>query len=189
MEPGQPDEHLGPAYLVGAIGGAVVVAALVVTWGYPANTSSVQTGPRGTGMEVIKFASDRAAADPDAAAFYTAARLLRRRGEALARDAYENAEPLLGDLTVGNYDRLVEAMRVWTGIPGLFDGEETYQTVVARQMIQMTQSINETWGDHVAPAGVTCYTCHRGEPVPSNIWFDISPVVESFRAGRETRTG
>ena len=66
-----PTNIFGPAYVVGAVGGAVVVAALVVTWGYPANTSSVQTGPRGTGMEVIKFASDRAAADPDAAAFYT----------------------------------------------------------------------------------------------------------------------
>jgi photosynthetic reaction center cytochrome c subunit len=184
-----PTNIFGPAYVVGAIGGAVVVAALVVTWGYPANTSSVQTGPRGTGMEVIKFASDRAAPDPDAAAFYTQPAIVPAAGEALASDAYANAEPLLGDLTVGNYDRLVEAMRIWTGIPGLFDGEETYQTVVARQMIQMTQSINETWGDHVAPAGVTCYTCHRGEPVPSNIWFDISPVVESFEgwSGNQNR--
>ena len=116
--------------------------------------------------------------------------MLRRAGEALARDAYENAEPLLGDLTVGNYDRLVEAMRVWTGIPGLFDGEETYQTVVARQMIQMTQSINETWGDHVAPAGVTCYTCHRGEPVPiEHLVRHLARWWSPSRAGRATRTG
>ncbi|HEX8417519.1 MAG TPA: photosynthetic reaction center cytochrome PufC, partial [Methylobacterium sp.] len=24
---------------------------------------------------------------------------------------------------------------------------------------------------HVGGAGVTCYTCHRGQPVPQNIWF------------------
>ena len=67
-----PTNIFGPAYVVGAVGGAIVVAALVVTWGYPAKTTSVQTGPRGTGMEVVKFASDRAEGDPSAAAFYTA---------------------------------------------------------------------------------------------------------------------
>ena len=67
-----PTNIFGPAYVVGAVGGAIVVAALVVTWGYPVRRpTSVQTGPRGTGMEVVKFASDRAAVDPSAAAFYT----------------------------------------------------------------------------------------------------------------------
>ena len=60
-----PKDIFGPAYLVGAVGGAIVVAALVITWGYPAKTVSVQTGPRGTGMEVIKFASDAMAVDRD----------------------------------------------------------------------------------------------------------------------------
>jgi photosynthetic reaction center cytochrome c subunit len=175
-----PTNIFGPAYVVGAVGGAIVVAALVVTWGYPAKTTSVQTGPRGSGMEVVKFAGDRAEGDPDAAAFYTAPAIAPVGSEVLARDAYENAEPLLGDLTVENYDRLVEAMRRWTGIPDLFGGEETYQTVVARRMIEMTRNINETWADHVAPAGVTCFTCHRGENVPTGIWFDISPVVNSM---------
>lgn len=175
-----PTNVFGPAYVVGAVGGAIVVAALVVTWGYPVATENVQTGPRGTGMEVVKFASDRAGSDPTAAAFYTQPAIAPVGGEVLARDAYENAEPLLGDLTVENYDRLVEAMRRWTGIPDLFAGEENYQTIVARQMIGMTRSINETWSDHVAPAGVTCYTCHRGETVPSGAWFNITPVVNSM---------
>ena len=36
----------------------------------------------------------------------------------------------------------------------------------------MTQHINSAWKEnHVGGAGVTCYTCHRGQPVPANIWF------------------
>ena len=38
-------------------------------------------------------------------------------------------------------------------------------------MLQMTQYINSEWKPHVAETGVTCYTCHRGKPVPSEIWF------------------
>ena len=55
-----------------------------------------------------------------------------------------------------------------------------YTKVVARRMIQMTRHINSDWQQHVAGTGVTCYTCHRGQPVPANIWFnDPGP-----RAGR-----
>ena len=39
-------------------------------------------------------------------------------------------------------------------------------------MMQMTRHINKDWKAHVAVTGVTCYTCHRGMPVPANIWFD-----------------
>jgi photosynthetic reaction center cytochrome c subunit len=39
-------------------------------------------------------------------------------------------------------------------------------------MLQMTKHINADWKPHVASTGVTCYTCHRGNPVPQNIWFD-----------------
>ena len=39
-------------------------------------------------------------------------------------------------------------------------------------MLQMTRHINKDWKAHVATTGVTCYTCHRGQPVPSNIWFE-----------------
>jgi photosynthetic reaction center cytochrome c subunit len=37
-------------------------------------------------------------------------------------------------------------------------------------MIQMTQETNANWKDHVADTGVTCYTCHRGNPVPAYVW-------------------
>jgi photosynthetic reaction center cytochrome c subunit len=35
-------------------------------------------------------------------------------------------------------------------------------------MIQMTQNINGNWKQHVAETGVTCYTCHRGYPLPQD---------------------
>jgi photosynthetic reaction center cytochrome c subunit len=38
-------------------------------------------------------------------------------------------------------------------------------------MLQMTQHINADWKSHVGETGVTCYTCHRGNPVPANLWF------------------
>ncbi len=49
-------------------------------------------------------------------------------------------------------------------------------------MIAMTQNINENWDGHVnanKEVGVTCYTCHRGQTVPSDIWFKITPVNEA----------
>ena len=163
--------------LLGSVGIGVAVVAILYTW--PLSTSTLQTGPRGTGMEVVKFNSQLTAPDPGIAGFISSDPVPPEAGDARARFAIENAEPLLGDLTEANYTRLVDAMRDWTGIPTLFDGEETYQTVVARRMIEMTQNINENWDGHVnanKQVGVTCYTCHRGQPVPSDIWFKLSPV-------------
>ena len=177
-----PTNIFGPAILIGAIGGAVFAAALIVTWGNPAQTASLQTGPRGTGMSVPEFNAMRFEPDPDLDKLVTFDPIIPAPGDPLAKDAIENAEPLLGDLTVANYERLVTAMRTWTGITDLLSGEENYQTVVARRMIQMTQNINENWDGHVnanEEVGVTCFTCHRGQPVPSEIWFNISPVNEA----------
>ena len=38
-------------------------------------------------------------------------------------------------------------------------------------MLQMNRHINQDWQSHVGQTGVTCYTCHRGQPVPSAVWF------------------
>ena len=97
---------------------------------------------------------------------------------------------MLGDLTEDNFNRLMLAMTEWIapeqscaychGEEGNFASDDLYTKVVARRMIQMTQNINETWTDHVAPAGVTCYTCHRGQNVPSGIWFEVTPTVNAM---------
>jgi Photosynthetic reaction centre cytochrome C subunit. len=62
---------------------------------------------------------------------------------------------------------------------GNYADDSLYTKVVSRRMIEMTQFINEEWSGHVnanAEVGVNCNTCHRGQNVPSDIWFRIAPV-------------
>jgi photosynthetic reaction center cytochrome c subunit len=180
-----PTNIYGPAVAIGVVGGAVVVAALLVSWGQPYATDSLQTGPRGTGMSVPEFETDLATPDPAIAGFLetTSAPIPPQGGEETAGEARENVPPGLENLTVDNYDRLLTAMRAWTGIPDLFADPASYQTAVGHTMISMTQNINENWDAHVnanKQVGVTCYTCHRGQPVPDNIWFRATPTVETM---------
>ena len=55
--------------------------------------------------------------------------------------------------------------------------DDIYTKVVSRRMLQMTQHINANWNDHVGETGVTCYTCHRGNNVPAEIWFRSRPEI------------
>ena len=73
-----PKDIYGPAILVGAVGGAVFVAAFLVTWGQPLATDSMQTGPRGTGMSVPEFKADLATPDPSIELILAWANGLRR---------------------------------------------------------------------------------------------------------------
>jgi photosynthetic reaction center cytochrome c subunit len=68
-----------------------------------------------------------------------------------------------------------------------FAADDLYTKVVARRMIQMVQHINVDWKSHVANTGVTCYTCHRGQPVPSVLWYETPPGKSHGFA--ETDTG
>lgn len=180
-----PTDVYRPAILVGVVGAAVVVAGLLVAYGQPWPTQSLQTGPRGTGMHVPDFVAVAARPDPTVAAYVSPPPVEPVPGEPTAGEAYENAEPLLASLPQSQYDRLVGAMREWTGIPDLLAGEENYQTVVARRMIQMTWLLNDAWSGHTnayaddgTNAGVNCFTCHRGQPVPAGIWFDPGSTVK-----------
>jgi photosynthetic reaction center cytochrome c subunit len=47
---------------------------------------------------------------------------------------------------------------------------------VALRMLAMTREINADWKDHVGDVGVTCYTCHRGQPMPPKAWFLDGPL-------------
>lgn len=100
-----------------------------------------------------------------------------------ASQVYKNVK-VLGDLSVGQFTRLMASMSTWIAPqegcvychnPANFADESKYTKVVARRMLQMTQHINAEWKSHVADTGVTCYTCHRGNPVPSAIWFKSNP--------------
>lgn len=97
-----------------------------------------------------------------------------------ASEVYQNVQ-VLKDLDEGEFNRLMAAITEWVapdqgcgychGDSGNFAEDKLYTKVVARRMLQMTQSINANFTAHVQQTGVTCYTCHRGQPVPGNIWF------------------
>jgi photosynthetic reaction center cytochrome c subunit len=87
----------------------------------------------------------------------------------------------LGDLSVGEFTRLMASITTWVSPtqgcnychnPNNMAEDGLYTKIVARRMIQMTRHINADWQTHVVATGVTCYTCHRGQPVPANIWFN-----------------
>ena len=188
-----PTNVYGPAILIGALGGAVFLAIMVVVFGQPYATSSLQTGPRGQGMSVTEFNSDLATPDPDIELVYENEPYVPDGSEALAKDIYQNVQ-VLGDLTEDNFGRLMGAMTEWIapeegcaychgdGDVETYGEDALYTKVVARRMIQMTQNVNENWSGHVnanKEVGVTCFTCHRGQHVPSEIWFNITPVNEA----------
>ena len=98
---------------------------------------------------------------------------------AKAGAVYKNVQ-VLGSLSVGQFTRLMVSITNWVApkqgcaychnTANMAD-DGLYTKVVARRMIQMVQHINADYQPHVALTGVTCYTCHRGNPVPSQIWF------------------
>ncbi|MGZ6034151.1 MAG: photosynthetic reaction center cytochrome PufC [Myxococcaceae bacterium] len=189
--------------------GLVVVGILVMLAfvGAFRATSAVQTGFRGLGMEQVDFNSRLGAKlaantvpDPIPAA---------GEGGEVAAYAYKNVQ-VLGHLSTGEFTRLMAAITTWVAPdvgcvychapqrdekgaivrdedgyviadPEKMSSDETYQKRVARRMIQMTLHLNQDWQTHVKETGVTCYTCHRGQPVPANIWFD--PLPDPMAAG------
>jgi photosynthetic reaction center cytochrome c subunit len=97
----------------------------------------------------------------------------------LAKDVHQNVQ-VLGDLDVLSFSRLMQAFSTWVapqqGCEYCHNTEnlasdEKYTKVVARHMVQMTRHLNTNWQAHVKNTGVTCWTCHRGQAVPSGIWF------------------
>jgi len=159
-------------------GTLLAIASFVgADWDAPP-VESVQIGYRGTGMylekDVEKEEALRAAnavpeapweADPE--------------GDR-AGDIYENVQ-VLGDLSDDQFNQFMAAITEWISPEEgceychnaeNFASDEIYTKVVSRRMIQMNQTINVDWGDHVGDVGVTCYTCHRGQHIPVNYWYD-----------------
>jgi len=96
-----------------------------------------------------------------------------------AREAYQNVQ-VLGDVSAERFNHLMAAMNQWVAPPEQgcnychnpenMASDEKYTKVVARRMLQMTRNINGKWSSHVQKTGVTCYTCHRGNAVPTYTW-------------------
>jgi photosynthetic reaction center cytochrome c subunit len=112
----------------------------------------------------------------------------------LATSAYKNVQ-VLTDLNVAQFTRLMLAMTQWVAPPGQtcnychstdLASDDNYRKVVARTMLRMVRHINSDWKDHVGATGVTCYTCHRGQDLPANIWYvDPGPAHASAMAGNK----
>jgi photosynthetic reaction center cytochrome c subunit len=87
---------------------------------------------------------------------------------------------VLNDLSVLEFSRLMGAFSTWIAPdegcnychnPNNLASDEKYTKRVARRMIQMVRHINNDWKAHVAETGVTCWTCHRGQAVPTGDWY------------------
>ena len=162
------------------------------------STVAVQRGFPGVGMEQIDE-KENLVAKTKANAVPPAFPAASTDGK-LAVDAYKNVQ-VLGHIPSGEFTRLMTAITIWVspnegcaychapqrdekgnivrgpdGSPQAdlnnMQSDELYTKRVARRMLQMTMRINGDWQEHVKATGVTCYTCHRGNPVPTNIWFD-----------------
>ena len=165
---------------------AAVVASVFVAGCEAPPPETVQLGYRGLAMEHVQNPGDLArsykanqppevipAAPP---------------GGPKVSAVYENVQ-VLSDLTVADFTRLMVAVTTWVApeqgcnychVPGNWASDDIYTKVVSRKMFEMTQQANSAWKDHVADTGVTCYTCHRGKPVPEYVWTtDPGPNLPS----------
>jgi photosynthetic reaction center cytochrome c subunit len=138
---------------------------------------SQQQGYRGTGMVNIenpRIAAAQRAAIPPVPEITPPAPAEGPK----ARDVFQNVK-VLGDLSVPEFTRHMATITQWvaptqgcTYCHTANLAEDTlYTKVVARRMLEMTRHINGDWNKHVGQTGVTCYTCHRGKPVPDQVWF------------------
>ncbi len=141
----------------------------------------VQLGYRGVGMESVinpRINAAKVAANIPPAPEPPAADI-----PAKAKDVYQNVQ-VLGDLSITEFNRLMLAMSKWIAADWPEAErcnychasenralDDKYQKQVARNMLKMTLETNAAWKTHVAATGVTCYTCHRGQPIPANVWY------------------
>ncbi len=166
----------------GLSGAGVVAAAVIVLapeWtSFPPDAR--QLGPPPTSMilfengqkvEPIPQTPPKPVPPPDAAAL------------AMVSGGYKNVK-VLGDLPPAEFMRLQQAITDWVAPKagcafchqdGDWASDAKPQKIAARLMLQMTRDINANWSNHVSPAGVTCYTCHRGQAVPAETWFPQPP--------------
>ena len=183
----------GGLVLVGCAAAALGTLAMLLTFERPP-VETVQRGYRGVAMETNY--------DPRLVQTYLASNQIPASLPQLpasgpkAGAVYKNVQ-VLGDLSVGQFTRLMVSITQWVepqaGCAGCHNTanmaeDNLYTKIVARRMLQMTRHINADWQTHVQQTGVTCYTCHRGNPVPSQIWFE-NPGNSHFNGMAETNSG
>ena len=169
---------------LGALLAGTTCCAVLLSGCEPPPVNTVQHGYRGTGMvELYRPASVQADAALNAPPPPSP---VASPDGPKASAVYKNVK-VLGDLSVAQFAGLMVDMTNWVAPAqgctychtANFDEDTLYTKVTARRMLQMTQHINGEWKQHVANTGVTCYTCHRGNNVPSNVWFE-SPEAQAI---------
>ncbi len=173
-----------------AIAGAGLLAAaafvlFVPVWNTPPVTSEEVAFPVNTQFVPVatRYALNKPPPPLPAAA----------QGGPAATAVYKNVR-VLTDVSAAEFMRLQYAITAWVspkqGCAFCHEGtnwasDAKPQKAVTRIMLQMTRHLNADWSNHVAPAGMTCYTCHRGQPVPGQSWFPDAPEPGHMMAGDE----
>jgi photosynthetic reaction center cytochrome c subunit len=165
--------------LFGVVATVLLTVAMLFTagWGHPPIVGT-QIGFRGTGMDQV---TTSAAVEQLEALNAMPDQIPKASPDGpRATEVYKNVQ-VLTDLSVDQFNTLMAAMTTWVApqqgcaychnVENLAD-DSVYAKKVARRMIQMTRHINQDWKPHVQTTGVVCYTCHRGNPVPTNVWYE-----------------
>ena len=164
----------------------VYLILVVPDWHGP--VEGTQMSFRGTGS--IQFASPKAAAVQLAA--IPATLPLASNGGATAGQTYKNVQ-VLGSVDASEFMRLQSAITEWVAPKqgcafchdqADFSSDAKPAKLAARRMLEMTRYINAAWSSHVQPSMVTCFTCHRGQPVPSEAWWPRYPDPERPNVAR-----
>ena len=160
---------------------AVVFAVLAVAvpdWHAP-GVHGTQMGYRASSSVQFASRAERAPINIDVPAALPPA----QQGGPSASDKYKNVK-VLTDVSAAEFDRLQVALTAWVapkqGCVFCHDtsnmaSDAKPTKLAARRMLEMTRYINAGWKSHVEPSGVTCYTCHRGQPVPAEVWWPRKP--------------
>ncbi|MCA3238571.1 MAG: photosynthetic reaction center cytochrome PufC [Curvibacter sp.] len=160
---------------------AVVLGATLLVACERPPMESVQHGYRGTGM--VQVYNPRTVEANIENNVVPVALPQAEGGGPKASAVYQNVK-VLGDLNVAQFTRVMAAMTTWVAPkegcvychnPANLAEDSKYTKVVSRKMIEMTRHINKDWQQHVGSTGVTCYTCHRGQNVPGEIWTKLNP--------------
>jgi photosynthetic reaction center cytochrome c subunit len=157
------------------------VAGLVLAGCERPPVDTVQHGYRGTGMLNVYNPRDMAVSIP--ANQPPPVQPAAGSEGPKAGQIYQNLK-VLGNLSIAEFTRQMAAMTAWVApdqgcaychnLQNLAD-DSLYTKVVSRRMLEMTQQVNSQWKTHVVATGVTCYTCHRGNNIPTDIWFQPTP--------------
>lgn len=173
------------------LGGLATLAAGLLAGCERPPVESTQIGYRGLAMETVT--NPRTAAEVAARQTLPAVVPAAPAEGPLAGTIYQNVK-VLGDLNVAEFARVMVAITDWVAPKDQacnychadtdLASDAKYTKVVSRRMLEMVRDINQQWQPHVKATGVTCYTCHRGAPVPADIWFrDPGPAVASKMTG------